>query len=47
MNASMDEWLVSIKLDRYATEIKEEGYDELEFLCARRVGAAKRPQRFP
>ena len=29
---SMDEWLVLIKLDRYAAEIKEEGYDELEFL---------------
>ena len=31
----MDEWLLSIKLDRYATEIKEEGYDELEFLSGR------------
>ena len=31
---SMDEWLVSIKLERYAPQIKEEGYDELEFLCS-------------
>ena len=35
---SMDEWLVLIKLDRYATEIKEEGYDELEFLGPRYRG---------
>ena len=34
----MDEWLVSIKLDRYAAEIKEEGYDELEFLGPRYPG---------
>jgi hypothetical protein len=44
---SMDEWLVSIKLERYAPQIKEEGYDELEFLCSPCPGAAKRPQCFP
>lgn len=29
---TIDEWLVLIKLDRYAAQIKEQGYDELDFL---------------
>ena len=29
---SLDAWMQSIKLDRYAAAIKDEGYDELEFL---------------
>jgi hypothetical protein len=32
--ASVDEWLAQIKLERYAHGIKEQGYDELEFLQA-------------
>eukprot|EP01051_Picozoa_sp_SAG22_P015071 SAG22_NODE_1919_length_3308_cov_9.137738_2_plen_155_part_00 len=29
---SLDAWLQSMKLDRYAAAMKDEGYDELEFL---------------
>ncbi len=29
---TVDDWLLSIKLDRYTVEIKELGYDELDFL---------------
>eukprot|EP01051_Picozoa_sp_SAG22_P010953 SAG22_NODE_1017_length_6016_cov_40.662667_11_plen_141_part_00 len=30
----MDDWLTSIKLDRYAAATKDAGYDELDFLLA-------------